>query len=121
MLIRRALWATAVINVFGALGFLFPESLGQNVGMPVPVSPFYTWYIALVVLIFAGVYTWLARQAVIDRPLLWVGAIGKAGFFAVCLASWVIGDLPARGVLLSSVDVVFAAIFVWWLTAGSRT
>ncbi len=95
--------------------FLFPASLGQILGLPLPAAPIYVWFDALVIGIFAGVYAWLARRPEIDRPLVFVAAIGKTGFFLIVLACWFRGEVPFRGVALATADLIFAAIFAWWL------
>jgi len=114
-LMRRALWASTVFNLGGALAFAFPGSLGALAGMPSPVPALYAATIAFLVTLFAGTYAWLASQPVIDRPLVAFCAIGKAGFFAIVVACWLAGAAPARGVLAAFGDLVFAAIFAWWL------
>jgi hypothetical protein len=112
---RRALWATAVFNAGACLAFLFPASLGQVIGLPLPAPPVYVWFDALVIGTFAGIYAWLASSKEIDRPLVVVATIGKAGFFIVVFACWLRGEVPARAVAFACVDLVFAAIFCWWL------
>jgi hypothetical protein len=112
---RRALWASVVYNFGGALLFGFPGSLGHLAGLPAPVPRVYTALLAFFVALFGGAYAWLACQPRIDRPLVAVAALGKAGVFAIILASWLLGDVPGLGVLAASGDVVFAAIFARWL------
>src|SRR5712691_10417223 len=82
-LMRRALWASVVFNLGGALLFAFPASFGQLAGLPGPVPHVYTALLALLVALFGGAYAWLACQPCIDRPLVAFAALGKAGFFAV--------------------------------------
>lgn len=115
IIMRRALWATAAWNCGGALSFFFPESIGRLAGFPLPVSPFYTWFIAGVILIFGGAYAWMARQPRIPRSLIVVGALGKCAFFLAALLSWSLGEIPPLTLLGTSGDLIFAAIFVWWL------
>jgi hypothetical protein len=117
---RAALWATALFNVGACLMFLFPASLGQILGLPLPAPRIYIWFDALVIGIFAGVYAWLARRPQIDRPLVLVAAIGKTGFFLIVSSSWFVGEVPSRGVALASADLIFAAVFVWWLLGEAR-
>ncbi len=114
-LMRCALWASVVYNLGGALLFGFPGSLGHLAGLPAPVPRVYTALLAFFVALFGGAYAWLARQPRIDRPLVAVAALGKAGVFAIILAFWLLGEVPGRGVLSASGDLVFAGIFAWWL------
>ena len=120
LFMRRVLRTTAVMNFGGALLFAFPGSLlGQLAGLPAPAPPLYTVFIAFLVALFGATYAWLARQPRIDRPLVAFSAIGKTGFFVVVSLCWLFGEVPARTVLTAAGDLVFAAIFVWWLVAGA--
>src|SRR5262249_10180237 len=119
-LMRSALLASALFNASAALVFAFPSSLGRLAGLPVPVPRVYTTLLAVFVLLFGVGYAWLARQAVIDRPLVALSALGKASVFAAILLFWILGDLPGRSALGAVGDLVFAAIFVSWLVRGRR-
>ena len=118
-LMRCALWASVVYNLGGALLFALPDSLGRLAGFPAPVPRVYTALLAFFVALFGGAYAWLARQPRIDRPLVALAAFGKAGVFAIVLASWLVGEVPGLGVLAASGDLVFAAVFGWWLLRGA--
>lgn len=120
-LLRRALAVSAVFNFVGALAFAFPASIGQLAGFPMTTSSFYTTFLAFLVTLFGCTYAWLARQPRIDRPLVAFSALGKTGFFVLMLLYWVAGRAPALGVISASGDLVFAAIFAWWLVAGAGT
>lgn len=118
--IRRVLWTSALFNLGGAALFAFPSSpVGQLAGLPANVPGLYRALVTLFVLLFGGVYAWLARRERIDRPLVALGAIGKAGAFGVIGGFWLLGLTPGRGVLVASGDLVFASLFVGWLV-GSR-
>lgn len=119
-LMRRALWASVCFNLGGALLFFFPASLGRLAGLPVPVPPAYSALLAFFIVLFGGAYARLALQPRFDRPLVAFSAIGKAGAFAVVVACWMAGAVEARAVLAITGDLVFAAIFAWWLL-GSAT
>ena len=108
-------FASAFFNLGGALAFAFPASVGRLAGFPGPAPRLYTAFLAVMVALFGGAYAWLARQPEIDRPLVAFSALGKTGFFAVAFACWLLGEVPARGVIGASGDLVFAAIFAWWL------
>lgn len=58
-----------------------------------------------------------------NRPLVAFSALGKSGFFAVVLACWLLGDVPALTLFAAGGDLAFAALFAWWLlaTAGRPT
>jgi hypothetical protein len=112
---RRALWTTAVFNVGGALLFAFPETLGRLAGLPSPVPGVYSTLLASFVLLFGGMYAWLARQPRIDRPMVVLAAIGKTSVFVIAGAFWLTGELPGLTVVAAAGDLTFAGIFVWWL------
>ena len=118
-ILRRALRATVVFNLGGALLFAFPESLGQLAGLPAPVPRVYSATLAMLVALFAATYAWLARQPRIDRPLVAFFALGKAGFFAVVLLCWLFGEVPGLALAGAAGDLAFAAIFAWWLLTTS--
>jgi hypothetical protein len=114
--LRGALWVSVAYNGGGALLFAFPSSpLGQLAGLPAPVPPIYAALVAFFVILFGGAYAWLARQPAIDRPLVALAAIGKAGVFALLVTFWLLGEAPGRGVLAAIGDLVLAGIFAWWL------
>lgn len=114
-LMRRALWVSVPYNLGGALAFAFPGSIGRLAGLPTPVPYLYAATLAFLVTLFAGAYAWLASQPRIDRPLVSLLTIGKAGFFAVVLAGWLLGEVPGLGVATATGDLVLACIFAWWL------
>jgi hypothetical protein len=120
-LLRRALWVSVVYNLGGALLFAFPSSaLGQFAGLPSPVPGIYSALLAFFVALFGGAYAWLAWQPVINRPLVALSAIGKAGVFALIFLFWVFDDASGRGVLAASGDLVLAGIFAWWLLGNEQ-
>lgn len=113
---RRVLWVAAAFNLGAAFVLAFPASwIGQLAGLPVPVPPIYTTLLAFFVILFGGAYAWLACQPSIDRPLVALAVFGKTGVFIVVLGFWLFGAAPDRGLLAACGDLVFAAIFVWWL------
>jgi len=122
VVVRRALWATAVFNVFGALLFAFPASLpGRIAGLPPDVPLVYRAMVAVFVLLFGGSYAWLARAPRIDRPLLALGAIGKASAFFTIALLWMAGAAPFRSVAAIFGDLAFAALFAWYLMSEARS
>ena len=118
--IRGALWASVALNLLGVLVFT-PPALGYATNLlPLPAPRFYVAQIALTIALFCGVYAWLARQPQISRPLVVVGALGKLGFFALYVAYWAAGDLPAGAVLQATPDLVLGSNFLWWVWAERR-
>jgi hypothetical protein len=117
---RGALWTAAALNLVGMLVFA-PAALGFAPDLlPVPAPRFYAAQVGFTIALFGGVYAWLARQAEIDRPLVAVGALGKLCFFALAIAYWAGGDLPAVAVPQATPDLVLALTFLWWLRTTRR-
>jgi hypothetical protein len=117
-MIRAALWSSVALNLVGVAVFL-PAALGRSSALlPIAAPRFYAGQVGLTIALFCGVYAWLARQEVISRPLVIVGALGKLGFFLLFVAYWTVGDLPLGAVLQATPDLVLAAVFLWWAAAS---
>jgi hypothetical protein len=117
--IRKVLWATTFYNLAGGLAFAFPSSVGRLVDLPLPVAPLYNVLLALFVFLFGAAYAWLALQPTIDRPLVGFAALGKASVFVAAVVLWLLGDGPGWFVPGAAGDLIFAALFTWWLRTGS--
>jgi hypothetical protein len=117
---RCALWTSVVFNLIGALGFAFPATIGGLAGFPSPVPHVYSATLAFLVALFGLTYGWLARQPRIDRPIVVFCTIGKAGFFAVAVACWLLGELPASALRAATGDLALAAVFAWWLVGEAE-
>lgn len=119
-LIRAALWSSVALNALGVAVFL-PAALGQHAPLlPVVAPRFYAAQVGFVIALFCGVYAWLARQRVISRPVVVVGALGKLGFFLLFVVYWAAGDLPLGAVLQATPDLVLAIVFLWWASVTTR-
>lgn len=118
-IMRGALWTSFVANLVAAAGFAFPDTLGRLAGFPAGGPRLYTATLAVLVALFGLTYGWLASRPRIDRPLVVFSAIGKTSFVAVAFACWLLGEVTGQGMLMASGDLVFAAIFVWWLAGDA--
>jgi hypothetical protein len=78
----------------------------------------YRAFLAFFVVLFGGAYAWLACQTTIDRPLVALSAIGKAGAFVIIFVCWLVGEIPLNGMLAAIGDLVLAGIFTWWLVSA---
>jgi hypothetical protein len=120
-LFRRLLWAAALFNVLAAVILGFPASpLGQMAGLPAEVPLAYRAIVAAFVLLFAGCYAWLGTQTEPDRPMVALGAIGKALVVVVVIGLWLAAEASLTSLAIVSGDLVFAALFIWWLNGSSR-
>jgi cobalamin synthase len=118
--IRRVFWFSAAFNLLAALLFAFPASPpGKFAGFPTSAPLIYRMLLALFILLFAGAYGWLAQQAKISRTLVAFSAIGKICAFTVVIFCWLLGEASSRGLPGAAGDLIFAALFTWWLL-GSR-
>ncbi len=117
--IRYALGASVFFNFGGAALFGFPDSaLGEFVGLPPDVSLIYRATVGYFVILFGAMYGWLVMQPVINRPMVALGALGKAGFFFLVALLWLIGEAPGLGVAAAVGDLAFAGVFGWWVWGG---
>jgi hypothetical protein len=117
---RRALYATAIMNVLAALGFLpGAGAVRALAGLPPDGQPLYLLTVALFVGLFGLGYLAAAVTGRPDRVFLGVAAAGKIGFFSLLLAFWLAGSVPLQAPVLGSADLAFGSLFVIWLF-GSR-
>lgn len=113
-LLRAALWASVVINAVGVILFA-PLAVGRTSSLlPIPLSPFLVGQLAFVIALFGGVYFWLARQRIINRPLLLVAALGKLGFFVLAVVYAVAGEVSAQVAVSALPELVLGALFLWY-------
>jgi hypothetical protein len=112
--IRTALWSTVVLNIIGA-AVLAPLAIGRASPLwPVDTPPFYAALLCYLIALFGGVYVWLALQPQINRPMLVLSALGKAGFALLIVVYALAGQLPERMIANSLPDLLFAGVFLWW-------
>lgn len=114
-LLRATLRLSLFFNLGAAALLVFPASpVARFAGFTVSTSPMHTGIAALMVAALGVAYGWLARQAVIDLPMLTLGASIKALAFFLLLALWLCDAGTMRIVLFSTVDLVFAAVWLDW-------
>lgn len=114
-IIRPTLFLNAGYNVLVAWMFAFPVSkLAQMVGMAWPPAVYRAVVTAFVVS-FALLYLWLATRTVIDRGLVGFSALVKVAVFGAIAVCWLSGFGSRLGLLTAAVDLIFAALMLWWL------
>ena len=117
---RRALYATALMNVLASLAFMpSATSLREMTGFPPDSHPLYMSTAGLFVLLFGLGYLWCAVTGRADRLFIALAALGKLSFVALLMRLWSAGLVPARLAVLGSADLVFAVLFFIWLR-GAR-
>ncbi|HEY5680389.1 MAG TPA: hypothetical protein VIS55_10015 [Pseudomonadales bacterium] len=120
LVLRLSLWISLPLNAGAAYILAFPSSWpGQLLGLPAAPDPVYAYLAAYLVALLGLAYGWMALQPSIVRPLLWLGALGKGGAFAVAAALWLAGLARAPLAAAVTVDLLLAAFWIAWLT-GTR-
>jgi hypothetical protein len=113
---RRALYATGMMNVLAAGAFLPPAAPVRAVmGFPATDEPLYTSIVALMVATFGGGHLWAAATGRAERLFIGVAALGKIGFFALISAFWAAGAVSGRAAASAAADLAFGVAFVAWL------
>ena len=116
---RRALLATAVMNIGAAIAF-FPavHGLRSLAGFPEDGPPIYLATVSLFVLLFGLGYLWVGLSGRDERLFLSMAAAGKISFVALLVAYWLAGDLPVGAPLAALGDLFFGVLFLKWLLVG---
>jgi hypothetical protein len=110
------LYATAVMNVCAAVGFLpAAHAVRAAAGMPEAEHALYLVIVAMFVLLFGLGYLWSAVTGHADRLFIAIAAVGKLSFVTLLVGFWVAGGLPLRAPLAATGDLVFGLMFAQWL------
>jgi hypothetical membrane protein len=119
---RRALFATAAMNIVGAALFAPPaRALRAVAGFPEGEHPLYLVTAGMFVLLFGFGYLWAAIAGRADRLFIGVAAVGKLSFFALLVSFWAAGALSVRAPLVGTGDLFFAILFLIWLYGPSSS
>jgi hypothetical protein len=116
-------FARWVFTTAGIVGVLMIAPLffleGQMAGVRGPISHAENYYGFLgVTLAWQLVYLVIGRDPAPYRPIMLLGALGKAVFFVCVWTLYAQGRTPLDVAAVSSIDIVWAALFV---VAWSRT
>lgn len=113
---RTALFATAAMNL-GAATLFLPVGLPVRamLGLPGDAHPLYLATIALFVALFGVGYLWAALANRAERVFVGMAGLGKLAFVALLCGYWIAGAIPVLPVLAAAGDVVFGAMFVFWV------
>lgn len=115
--LRRALYATAVMNVSGSLAFVpAGQPIRALAGFPEPGHPFYLWLLAIWIAAFGVAYGWSAHTNCVEPVFLAVATVGKLSFAGLLIGYAATGGLPAPAALGASGDLVFGLLFLYWLS-----
>lgn len=109
---RKALAATAVMNVGGSIAFTpLGEGLRAGLGIP-PAHPLWGLIVAAFILTMGLGYAALAKSGRLERTFLAVAAAGKASFALLLLGMGAAAEIPPLAAVSGLPDLAFAAIFV---------
>lgn len=118
---RRALYATAVLNVLAAAALLpAGRPVRMVAGLPEDGHPLYVATVAMFIFLFGLAYLWTAIAGRSDRVFIALAAAGKFSFFALLVCFWVSSTLPLRAPVLGSADLFFSVLFTVWLFGADR-
>lgn len=112
---RITLFATALVNLLGAVTFI-PQirTLRDQSQLP-DAHPIYLWTISLWILFFGIGYLWMALTRRPDKIFIAVGAAGKISFFLLLLCFAIAGAFPISTAFSAVVDLIIGIIFIAWL------
>lgn len=109
------------MTAFGAWLFAMPgSSTAQQYALPADVPVMYRALVAFMLGVFAAMYAWMAAQSQANRPLLWLGTIGKGGAFLTTLALFLTGAVPAVTLGMMVGDALFSSIWLGWLLMAPK-
>jgi len=113
---RRALFATAGMNILAAAAFVpAAQPVRAVLGFPEAGHPLYLLTVGMFILTFGLGYLWAAAAGHAERLFITLAAFGKLSFFTLLVGCWAAGAVPVRLPLLGMGDLVFGVLFVAWL------
>ena len=117
---RVVMFATAILNILGAVTFV-PSARALRVmgGFPEVAPPLYLTTIGAFIGIFGLAYLWSAVTGRADRQFVAVAAAGKLTFFALLVRYWWAGLLTSKAAMSGTGDLVIGSLFVVWLLSRS--
>lgn len=119
---HNALASAAVFNWLVALAlFVNAPVLFHLFGVtPAPTEPLFVQLFAGLVFVFGIGYLWAARDSEANRPIILLGILGKITVFLAGLINVVTGQVSWQILLLVSVDLVYATVFVFVLRSTGQ-
>lgn len=118
---KLVFWVAAVFNFAVGLPMLLtPEVLLPAIGQPLPDDLLMIRLAALLIVVLGIGYGMVARDPAANRPILWLGVLGKA---PIPLLVWISGGaaaLSSSAFVLSLGDLAFAALFLLFLLTHRR-
>ena len=112
---------TAPFNLIAAFAFAFPASwIGRLIELPLETHLFYGLLCGGLVGMFGLAYLWLAGQPDLNKPVLFLGVCGKAMAVLIGGGLFLADSLSGLTAALLSGDLLFAALWFYWLHTEKR-
>lgn len=107
----------AVFNyVVGAAFLLAMPQLAAAIGMhPLPSDPLLIHFGAVLVLVFGWGYQRVAIDPVANRPIIYMGIMGKSAVVLAGYVDWYLDNTNSAFPMLLLADVLFALLFADYL------
>ena len=103
--------AAAYDGVLGIAFLLYPATLFDAVGVPPPNHFGYVQFPAALLVVFALMFTAIARNPVANRALILYGILLKISYCGVSMGYWFTQDIPFIWKPFAVADLVFAVCF----------
>jgi hypothetical protein len=117
---QRLFLIAGIYGVAVVAPMFFLESQISQHDPPTITHPEFYYGFMCVTLAWQIVYLMLSRDPLRFRPIILPGALGKLGFFVSVLVLVGLGRAPAERLVLPSVDLLLAALFIWAFVALGR-
>lgn len=108
--------AATLFNIAAGLPLLAaPDAMLLSLNMPVPDDLLYHRFTGLLILAFGGLYAAVSYDQTRYGPLVWLGAIGKAGVILLMGDAYLSGRVPFQAFAVSLGDLLFVLGFLAFL------
>lgn len=118
----RAVFALAALYNLAVGGAMLaaPERIGAQLSISGAGGPFSILMAGLLIAVFGIGYAMVAAAPAQNRGIVWIGAIGKLGAFALGAIQYNAGIAPFQTFALGCGDLVFVVLFALFLWRGPR-
>ena len=117
---QRLFLAAGIYGVAVLAPLLFLEDQIGVHDPPVVSHPEFYYGFVCTALAWQIVYLMMSRDALRFRPMLVPAIVGKAGFAISVFVLLAVGRVPATRIILPSIDLLLALLFVWAYVALGR-
>lgn len=115
--LRLLFLASAVFTLTGVAIFGLPRATpGALAGLPADVPAVYRGLAAIFMLLFGGLYAWIATRPSVQTGLVAFAAIAKLVAFVGFVLMWLTAAVPLRTLGAVSGDLVLAVLMLAALT-----